>query len=922
MLRKYRYPILGAVLFVGCCLTWAFTRSSADQGEANGNGKPATLPIAQVVLFNSGVGYFQREGEVNGDTHINLTFPTSDVNDLLKSLVLQDAAGGKIGAINYDSQDPIDKILRSFALDLNNNPTFGQILNQARGEKIEVMRQEKPGANPFKVTGTIIGMEIHQQAVEKGGTVEVEQLNLLAGEGMVGIPLSQVLSVHFANPLLESEFRRALQILAGAHDVQKKTVGLHFTGNGKRPVRVGYVIERPIWKTTYRLVLEPNGKLFMQGWAIVENTSDDDWNNVRMVLVSGKPISFRMDLYAPLYIPRPLVEPELFASLRPPVYDGSLGEGLANAARQPAQPGLAGAYVGGFNAGGKGMPNNGMQGMNMMGGGMGMQGMGMGGMGMMGGGMPSAGLPGFPGQPTGPMYGVPNGTFGGQGSNSVGNNYQQDAASNTLNLQLSNSANKLGYEEMMARKQQLARLADEAKRVGGSVAGMNFKEGIQSVATAEEVGEYYQYAIDQKISLPRQKSAMLPIVNQNIEGSKISIFNEAVHTKFPLLGIRLKNTSGKPLTQGPITVYDEGSYAGDTRTLDLQPNEERLLSYALDQSTEVKTATKSFPAPDMTLKIGGENLTAVYTMRQTKTYTLKNRGTHDRTVVVEHPIRADWKLVDPKKPKERTRDVYRFEIAVKSGETVTQEVVEEQTRTDPFALTVIKDLPPFYAIASGIEIKPQVTHSSTELLALKIVKGVLNVSMKQRESKTYYIQNQSDRDHTFTVDHIIRKEWKRLDKGGKDQIGPAVYEFKVAVASKKSALHEVSEEHISQDKSHVVGKLSEDALREFIANPAPTAKVKEALQQILDKQVKLRETEQILGDAKATLKLQSEDQVRVRENLKIIPQASETYKDFLKKFVAQEAQIDQTQLLIRTTEATLVRLQKEYDTYVSALTVE
>src|SRR5580658_8915264 len=147
----------------------------------------------------------------------------------------------------------------------------------------------------------------------------------MSNEGMLSIPLSQVLSVHFVNPLLESEFRRALQILAGAHDVQKKTVALHFTGNGKRPVRVGYVIERPIWKTTYRLVLEPNGKLHMQGWAIVENTSDDDWNNVRMVLVSGKPISYRMILYAPLYVPRPLVEPELFASLRPPLYSGSLG---------------------------------------------------------------------------------------------------------------------------------------------------------------------------------------------------------------------------------------------------------------------------------------------------------------------------------------------------------------------------------------------------------------------------------------------------------------------------------------------------------------------------------------------------------------------------------------------------------------------
>ncbi len=322
---KYKYLCASVTITaLAAAVTWTLTRSSANQAAPNLAGKPALLPIAQVVLFNSGVGYVQREGEVTGDARVELTFPTSDVNDLLKSLVLQDTAGGRIGAVSYDSQDPAEKILRSFALDLNQNPTYAQILNQARGEKIDVMRQEKPGATPHKVTGTIIGIESHRQAVEKE-TVEIEQLNLLSGDGMLNIPLAQVLSVRFLSQTLDDEFRRALQVLAGSHDVQKKTVALQFSGNGKRVVKVGYVLERPIWKTAYRLVLEPNGKLFMQGWAIVENTSDDDWSNIRMVLVSGKPISFRMDLYQPLYIPRPVVEPELFASLRPPVYGGSFG---------------------------------------------------------------------------------------------------------------------------------------------------------------------------------------------------------------------------------------------------------------------------------------------------------------------------------------------------------------------------------------------------------------------------------------------------------------------------------------------------------------------------------------------------------------------------------------------------------------------
>ena len=148
--------------------------------------------------------------------------------------------------------------------------------------------------------------------------------------------------VRFLSPALEGELRKALEALAQGHDAQKKAVSLRFAGQGRRRVRVGYVAEAPVWKTSYRLVLDPkgSGKPFLQGWAAVDNASDEDWRGVRMALVAGRPVSFRMDLYTPLYVPRPLVEPELFASLRPPTYEGNMagqnrplaGEAAAKAA--------------------------------------------------------------------------------------------------------------------------------------------------------------------------------------------------------------------------------------------------------------------------------------------------------------------------------------------------------------------------------------------------------------------------------------------------------------------------------------------------------------------------------------------------------------------------------------------------------------
>ena len=89
-------------------------------------------------------------------------------------------------------------------------------------------------------------------------------------------------------------------------------------------MRVGYIQETPVWKTSYRLVLERRQAALLQGWAIVENPTEEDWNDVRLTLVSGRPISFIMDLYQPLYIPRPVVELELYASLRPQVYEQDL----------------------------------------------------------------------------------------------------------------------------------------------------------------------------------------------------------------------------------------------------------------------------------------------------------------------------------------------------------------------------------------------------------------------------------------------------------------------------------------------------------------------------------------------------------------------------------------------------------------------
>jgi hypothetical protein len=604
------------------------------------------LPINHVVLFSSGVGYFQREGEVQGNARIDLSFPVQDINDLIKSMVLQDAGGGHVSAISYDSQAPLEKTLKSFAINLTNNPTFGQILQQARGEKVEAILQQTQASQPGTMTGVVMGVEKKKEAVGKD-TVESEFVNLWCAEGIRSIRLSDVQRVRFLNPTMDSEVKKALETLALSHDTQKKAVSLNFTGEGKRTVKVGYVVENPIWKTSYRLVLDKKGKPYLQGWAVVENTQDEDWTNVRMALISGRPISFQMDLYQPLFVARPVVEPELFASLRPPTYQGAMERDRDAAANAAAGFGFAPQAASKPMADGKGEGRR---------------------------------------------------------------------------------------EALLAGARAVNQLKDN----------MNIKQGVASATTATELGDFFQYAIETPVTLPRQKSALLPIVNEEVEGTKVSIYNQGVHAKFPLLGLRFKNSTKLHLMQGPITVFDGPSYAGDARILDLQPKEERLISYAIDLGTEVEPIVANPQDNIIKVKINKGIVEATHKLEQAKTYKVKNRSEHDRVLLIEHPYRPEFKLVTPEKFNERARDVYRFEVKVEAGGKAELPVMEERDIQQSVTLTNTDDNTMRFFLNHKVS-SPKLKTALTEALALKAKVNAAIEDIRQNERRLNDIRTDQQR---------------------------------------------------------------------------------------------------------------------------------------------------------------------------------
>lgn len=629
-----RYLMLAAAATFAMFLATAF----AAPGDPPG-AKAVELPLTRVVLFNAGVGYFQRDGAIDGNARIEMRFPEQDVNDLLKSLILEDKAGGKLKAVTYDGKHPIDVTLKSFAVDLTENPGIAQLLVQVRGEKVEVT--DKQGTI---TVGLIVGVE--KPTPNDGthpATVDGEQLNILAPDGLQSVSLSKLRKIKLLKPELEAEFRKALEVLASARGASKKTVVVAFDGNGRRNVKVAYVTEAPMWKATYRLTLGDKDKAqaALQGWATVENTTDEDWTNVKVGLVAGRPMAFEMNLYDPLFVPRPTVEPELFASLRPPVYQGAIN----NTANPQGGIGNAAGGQGGFGGGG------------------------------------------FGGQ--GGVIGVGGSQLGFQGGNAGNFNFQggnyRASTRELLGPRLSN-------------QDFAARVNGEAKPEAKAAAGPK----LLSAAAAMSLGDHFEYAIEDPVTLPRLKSALLPIVSDSLDCKRVSIFNERDGIKHPLLGLRLTNKTKRNLAQGPMTVYDNDTFAGDARVPDTAPGETRLVSYAIDLNTEVVPKVTRANAVIELAKIVGGLLIVNEKTRITTRYLIRNRGPSERTIIVEHAIRGGWKLFAPEKPMETSRDMYRFEVVAKSNETVTLEVLEDSpTATNTNLTSISEEALRFYVAAAG-----------------------------------------------------------------------------------------------------------------------------------------------------------------------------------------------------------------------------
>ena len=615
----------------------------ADDGMA--------LPLSKIVLYSSGVGYFQHDGTVNNRAQLDLRLHANQINDMLKSLVVQDFGGGKVSTVTYGSRDPVTKTLGSFSINLNGNPTLGQILTQVRGEPVEVTA-------PNPIVGTLIGVEKKTESVGEGSQhrlIEQEYVTLLTEDGFRSLSLASIQRIKLTNPTLNAELHQALATLAANHDAQKKKVSIIFDGTGNRQARIAYLTETPVWKTSYRLVLDEDKAPYLQGWVIVENQTPQDWNNVKLSLVSGRPISFTMDLYQPLYNPRPVVQPELYANLKPQTYGDAMDQLKPMASAPPAHSEM--------------------------------------------------------------------------------------------------KKERLLSKMALGAASNRAKAPAEADAIAEMEMG-SLEEGVTPMVMAEDKGELFEYRIDQSVTLAKHQSALLPIIGQSLQGQKVSLYNQHVNAKHPLNGYRLKNTSALHLMQGPITLFDNGTYAGDARIEDLPPGQDRLISYALDLKTEVEPTFDGGTQELATISLKKGTMLISRRVVEDRTYLVRNRDAKAKTVLIEQPYRADWKLAEPKEPTERTRDLYRFSVAVDPGKTVTLRVKETRPLQESILL-MESGLDQIVYYQQAKEIGPKVKEALQRVVQLRSRLDDVHAQRTRLDQRTVEI----------TAEHArIRENMQRLQQ--------------------------------------------------------------------------------------------------------------------------------------------------------------
>jgi len=607
-------------------------------------GAPADvrLPVKRVVLYKSGIGYFEHLGRVRGSQDVTIEFTSSQLDDVLKSLTALDLDGGRVASVSYNSDAGLTRRLSGLRLPLGPSATRSQLLMALKGARIAV----RGGAAPL--TGRLLSVE-RQERRSDGVSTPVDLLSLVSDAGEIQtVALDAGITVRIVDADLNEEVAKYLAVIGSSRDEDVRRLTLSTTGQGDRDLFVSYVSEVPVWKSTYRLVLgEGSAAPLLQGWAIVDNTIGEDWNGVELSLVAGAPQAFIQRLSQPYYVQRPVVPmPERMLSV-PQTHAGTLStSGSSAGAAMPPPPAMPAPP------------------------------------------QPRAGRGG------GVAGGVPGGTVGGV----IGG------------LPSSPPAALRSVEERVQAAQ----------------------DAMQAAATGADLGDLFEYKLNAPVTILRNQSAMVPIVNGGVGAEKVSIWSAGGAGTRPLRAIWLTNSTGQTLDGGSMSIVEGQAFAGEGLIEPLKAGERRLVSYATDLAMQVTSTGDLSPSRITRVTMSRGVLVQQREDRQRRIYAARNEDAQPRVLVIEHPVRDGWVLSGDTKAEETTTSAHRFRLTVAPRTTATLTVEEVRPGQTQYSIGSVSD-EQVRLWVSGESITAEVATQLREVVRRQTVINELNLQIGARE---------------------------------------------------------------------------------------------------------------------------------------------------------------------------------------------
>ncbi|MEM9452618.1 MAG: DUF4139 domain-containing protein [Myxococcota bacterium] len=625
---------LGSASSVGCA-----SRSALTTGTS--------LELERVVLYRNGIGYFERQGQVD-ESILRIRVRRDQINDLLKSLTVVDQDGQAVSvSMPLDPETWANAALSALApgrgrlaelLDglRGTEVSLHTTLGRLRGRVVLVERivdEPDPDERSWPRSGGGGG---------QGPSQRDYKVTLMRGSDLRVVRLSKVRDVTLHDGDLAMQLHRRLDASSGEGMFQQVEVAIRLIGAKRHDVRVSYVVSAPMWKPTYRVVLPEDGPgpALLQGWAVVDNTSGEDWTDVTLGLTSGEPIAFRYDLHTPRTVPRSDLT-EAGVRKRATVAMGETTYGDFDDDAQLAEGEeelMAEAYD-----------------MDME--------MDMGGDAPMGGmARPS---------PKSSKRSSKKARVKAKGNAELRNRRDKDGA-----LGLSGTGRGGGGAAPAAPQSETAQSAVDLDAL---------RRSTLADARAKQVSGMTRYDLDEPVTVPNGSSTMVAILNQDVDAEQTFLYRPGGagigYDANPYRVVRFVNSTPFVLEPGPISIYTGNSFVGEGLSEAVSTGTSATIPFAVEPSILVSSKAKYTGGQMQLLRISRGVLEVESFSRTTTTWSVKGKKAEQSYRVLVRHNKAGWnyELVDPPKDTEVLPDAYLIPVTVAKGRTEGSREVVEQT---------------------------------------------------------------------------------------------------------------------------------------------------------------------------------------------------------------------------------------------------